>query len=155
MVSSVRRRTRPASRPPATCTSNVNGVFLQDQWSVNNRLTINGGIRTENENVPAYSNAAGMPRQPDQVHVADKIAPRLGFAYDLKGDGKTKVYGSWGVFYDIFKLNLPRGSFGGDKWISYYYTLDTPNFESLRDSRRAPRPAPARSSAASTSAPPR
>ena len=44
------------------------------------------------------------------------------------------MYGSWGVFYDIFKLNLPRGSFGGDKWISYYYTLDTPNFENLRDS---------------------
>ena len=29
------------------------------------------------------------------------------------------------MFYDIFKLELPRGSFGGDKWLSYYYTLDT------------------------------
>ena len=56
----------------------------------------------------------------------DKIAPRAGFAYDVNGDGMNKVYGSWGIFYDIFKLNLPRGSFGGDKWMSYYYTLDTP-----------------------------
>src|SRR5262249_36067862 len=68
----------------------------------------------------------------------DKIAPRLGFAYDLKGDGKTKVYGSWGIFYDIFKLNLPQGSFGGQKWISDYYTLDTPNFETLTSSASCP-----------------
>ena len=47
----------------------------------------------------------------------DKLAPRAGFAYDIKGDGKWKAFGSWGVFYDIFKLELPRGSFGGDKWL--------------------------------------
>ena len=47
----------------------------------------------------------------------DKLAPRVGFAYDVKGDGKWKAYGSWGIFYDIFKLELPRGSFGGDKWL--------------------------------------
>ena len=33
-----------------------------------------------------------------------KLAPRVGFAYDLKGDGRWKAYGSWGIFYDIFKL---------------------------------------------------
>jgi TonB dependent receptor/Carboxypeptidase regulatory-like domain len=118
--------------------SNVNGVFLQDQWSVNNRLTINAGVRTENENVPAYSGAIGVPANPIEFTWGQKVAPRLGFAYDVKGDGKTKAYGSWGVFYDIFKLNLPRGSFGGDKWISYYYTLDTPTFETLRDSSACP-----------------
>jgi carboxypeptidase family protein/TonB-dependent receptor-like protein len=118
--------------------SNVNGIFLQDQWSLNNRLTINAGVRTENENVPAYSNAEGVPANPIKFTWGQKVAPRLGFAYDVGGDGRSKVYGSWGVFYDIFKLNLPRGSFGGDKWISYYYTLDTPNFETLRDSPQCP-----------------
>jgi hypothetical protein len=118
--------------------SNVNGIFLQDQWSVNSRLTINAGVRTENENVPAYSTATGVPPNPIKFGWKDKTAPRLGFAYDVKGDGKSKVYGSWGIFYDIFKLNLPRGSFGGDKWISYYYTLDTPTFETLRDSAQCP-----------------
>src|SRR5439155_20338615 len=38
--------------------SNVNGVFVQDTWAVNSRLTINGGVRTENENVPTYSPGA-------------------------------------------------------------------------------------------------
>lgn len=118
--------------------SNVNGIFVQDQWAINNRLTINAGLRTENENVPAYTDAAGVPPDPIKFNWSDKTAPRLGFAYDLKGDGRSKVYGSWGIFYDIFKLNLPRGSFGGDKWISYYYTLDTPDFESLRASDSCP-----------------
>lgn len=118
--------------------SNVNGVFVQDTWAVNSRLTINGGVRTENENVPTYSPGAGIVANPISFGWKDKVAPRAGFAYDLNGDGKNKIYGSWGIFYDIFKLNLPRGSFGGDKWTSYYYTLDTPNFETLRDSASCP-----------------
>ena len=46
--------------------------------------------------------------------------------------------GSWGVFYDTFKLELPRGSFGGDKWLSYYYTLDTFNWPTLVDGANCP-----------------
>ena len=66
------------------------------------------------------------------------MAPRAGFAYDINGDGRWKAFGSWGVFYDIFKLELPRGSFGGDKWIEYYYTLDTFNWPTLVDSPACP-----------------
>ncbi len=47
----------------------------------------------------------------------DKVAPRLGFAYDVKGDGKWKTYGSWGIFYDIEKLELPRGAWGAENWV--------------------------------------
>jgi len=43
-----------------------------------------------------------------------KIAPRLGGAYDLFHNGKVKIYGGYGVFYDIMKMGLARGSFGSD-----------------------------------------
>ena len=118
--------------------SNVNGFFVQDNWSVTHRLTINAGVRTESENVPAYTTDPTVAKNPIKFGFGDKFAPRLGFALDVRGNGKDKIYASWGVFYDIFKLNLPRGSFGGEKWISYYYTLDTPIFESLRDSPGCP-----------------
>ena len=74
----------------------------------------------------------------------DKLAPRVGFAYDINGDGRWKAFGSWGVFYDIFKLELPRGSFGGDKWTEYYYTLDTFNWPTLVDSPSCPPACPGR-----------
>ena len=103
------------------------GLFLQDAWTVSSRLTVNLGIRTERETVPSYrSNLNGI-----DFGFADKLAPRAGFAYDIKGDGKWKLYGSWGVFYDVMKLELPRGAFGGDVWVQEYYTLDTLDWNTL------------------------
>jgi len=107
-------------------TNNV-GLFVQDAWTLNRRLTLNLGIRTENEDVPSY--------RPDNagVHFTfnDKIAPRAGFAYDVNGDSQWKVYGSWGVFYDLMKLTIGRVMFGGDTWVNYYYTLDSFNWPSI------------------------
>lgn len=111
-------------------TTNI-GLFIQDAWTIGNRLTVNAGVRTERERVPTYTTQADIPEFGIEFDFADKLAPRLGFAYDIKGDGATKVFGSWGVFYDIFKLELPRGSFGGDKWLEYYYTLDTFDYNAL------------------------
>jgi hypothetical protein len=111
--------------------TNLIGLFVQDQWALNNRFTVNLGIRTEQEKVPSYSTAEGVPQYPISFPFSSKVAPRLGFAYDVKGDGRSKVYGSWGIFYDIFKLELPQGSFGGQKWLEYYYTLDNPDWTNL------------------------
>jgi hypothetical protein len=118
-------------------TTNI-GLFIQDSWTVGNRLTINAGIRTEREKVPTYTTGSDIPEFGIEFGFADKFAPRIGAAYDLKGDGRTKLFGNWGVFYDIFKLELPRGSFGGDKWLEYYYTLDTSNWTTLVDGASCP-----------------
>ena len=103
------------------------GFFVQDDWSIGDRLTLNLGIRTEREDVPSY--VPGL--NGIKFGFGDKFAPRAGFAYDLRGDGKWKAFGSYGMFYDIMKLELPRGAFGGDKWIEQYYTLDTLDYLSI------------------------
>lgn len=118
-------------------TTNI-GLFLQDAWTINNRLTVNLGVRTERERVPTYTSGTDIPEFGIEFKFADKLAPRVGFAYDVKGDGNWKVFGSWGIFYDIFKLELPRGSFGGDKWLEYYYTLDNFNWNTLVDNSSCP-----------------
>ena len=118
-------------------TTNI-GLFIQDAWTIGNRLTVNAGLRTERERVPTYTVGEDIPEFGLEFNFADKLAPRVGFAYDMKGDGRTKLFGSWGVFYDIFKLELPRGSFGGDKWLEYYYTLDTFDWPNLVTSGNCP-----------------
>ena len=117
-------------------TNNI-GLFIQDAWTVNSKLTVNIGLRTESEKVPAYAAGPDIPTYGLEFPFKEKLAPRLGFAYDVTGDGKWKAYGSWGIFYDIFKLELPRGSFGGDKWLDYY-TLDTYVWDTLTSASGCP-----------------
>ena len=106
------------------------GLFLQDSWTtMNDRLTLNIGVRTEQEKVPSYADPAlGLREYAIEFDFQDKIAPRFGFAYDLFGNGRSKVFGSWGRYYDITKMEMPRGSFGGDKWIWFDYKIEDPDW---------------------------
>ncbi|HEY0005347.1 MAG TPA: TonB-dependent receptor [Pyrinomonadaceae bacterium] len=100
------------------------GVYAQDSWQPTTRLTLNLGLRAEKEDVPTF--AAGT--EPIKFGWTDKLAPRLGFAYDVFGTGKMKIFGSYGQFYDRFKYQLPRGSFGGDRLLRYFFALPDPNY---------------------------
>ncbi len=123
-------------------TTNV-GLFVQDAWTISDRVTVNLGLRTETERVdpfqPGLDLATGLPAEGGSgmeaitFGLAEKLAPRLGVAWDLKGDGRWKTYASWGVFYDIFKMNMSRSSLGGDKWQEYWYTLETADWSTLLD----------------------
>lgn len=88
----------------------LQSLYFQDKWQPVRRLTLNLGVRIEKEFIPTFN---GVP-----VQVAygwgDKIAPRIGGAFDVTGDGKTKIFASYGKFFDRLKFELPAGSFGGD-----------------------------------------
>ena len=100
--------------------SNLNqGFYIQDKYQPLNRLTLNLGVRFEKEDLPSFNGLA----PPINFGWTDKIAPRLGFAYDIFGDGKTKIFASYGRFYDRLKFELPRGSFGGDKFYQDYFEI--------------------------------
>lgn len=106
--------------------SNNQAIFFQDTWRVNRHLTLNLGVRTEREYLPSFASDSNIPSKAITFPWSDKFSPRIGAAWDPKGDGKQRIYASWGRFYDIMKYELPRGSFGGDKWLDYMYTLDDP-----------------------------
>ena len=105
--------------------ANIISLYVQDQWQIGDRLTLNIGLRTENENVPDVP--AGHQDNALRVRVGEKLAPRLGFSYDVMGKGRAKLYASYGRYYDWTKYEMPRGSFGGDIWCIKYRAIDNPN----------------------------
>ena len=106
-----------------TAGSNVTHLYVQDSWKVLPRLVINAGVRLEKETIPSFR--TDIKKYALQFGFGDKIAPRIGASYDLFGNGKVKISGGWGRYFDWTKYDLARGTFGGDIWHRFYRTLDS------------------------------
>lgn len=85
----------------------IYGFFLQDDWTMTPKFTLNLGLRYDlepkvtNKDLPDPLDEG--PRSMD----ADNISPRLGFAYDVAGTGRTVVRGGIGRYYGNILLNIP------------------------------------------------
>jgi hypothetical protein len=100
--------------PSDSFTNKPLGGFWQDSWRVSPNLTLNYGIRYDVEFAPTFKppdalaqagyNYLGLQKgiQTD----TNNVQPRFGVAWDPKGDGKTVVRGSYGIFYDHPLLGL-------------------------------------------------
>lgn len=119
-------------------------LYIQDSWTIANKLTLNVGIRSESEYIPSFD--PNFDVTPIKFNFADKLAPRLGIVYDVFGDSSLKVFGNFAIYYDVMKLYLAEGAFGGFKWKYSYFALneldwtqiaanfpETGNFEDLAD----------------------
>lgn len=121
-------------RHNAKVSSRNQGYFIQDSWQVRHNITINPGVRIENEFLPPYTktaaNGAPIPN-PIKFGWGDKVSPRIGGAWDIRGDGKWKFSAVYSQIYDVLKYELARGSFGGDYWHSRVYKLDNPDINAV------------------------
>jgi hypothetical protein len=108
---------------------NSYAIYLQDSWTIGGKLTLNAGLRTESEYIPTFN--PDVPPEfakPIEFGFADKLAPRFGAVYDVFGDSSLKIFGTFGIYYDVMKLYVAEGAFGGFKWQTDYYTLDVADY---------------------------
>ncbi len=136
--------------------------FLQDDWRIHPRLTLNLGLRYELslpwvhpqdlwgsirigqqsqriKTAPVgmvFPNDPGVPRG---LVATDKnnFAPRLGFAWDLFGNGRTSLRGAYGIFYETVNADIVQNT---SQPFSYTFTIPTPF--SLTDPLRGQPPIP-------------
>lgn len=117
--------------------NNQTGFYFQDDWNVNQKLTFNLGLRYDIVTGLSINQSTSKLYQdlhnsqfgfswlaPFQGNASGTISmdknnfqPRLGAAYDLKGDGQTVLRGGWGLYYDFPYTNanllFPLAALGG------------------------------------------
>ena len=130
----MQRYVDPRTGEPVTAFSELTqtewAAFIEDDWKVSNNLTVNLGLRYENYGT--FKDSDGTLRNlvlnpgtsiferiadarvdfVDEFYPSDNnnVGPRLGFAWDPKGDGKMSVRGGYGLAYDRL-MNLPAENY--------------------------------------------
>ncbi|MGD0443049.1 MAG: carboxypeptidase regulatory-like domain-containing protein [Edaphobacter sp.] len=119
--------------------------FATDNWRITPNLTLTLGVRYEYEYVPGnpvpntgnpgIGDTVGVPQTADHPDDRNNIGPRVGFSYNLYGNGKTILRGGYGLYYgriinsNILQTYLESGSPNAQLSFSSLFTSATANSE--------------------------
>jgi Carboxypeptidase regulatory-like domain len=129
--------------------TNEYSFFIQDDFRVNPRWTLNFGLRYEYQQLPSavLPNASTTVIPNDGRTLAEatstlpsdknNFGPRFGFAYDITGDGKTSLRGGAGIYYGrilgghVWNNLLKTGNPAGQGTVSIAATTTTGCFPAV------------------------
>ncbi len=96
-------------------------AYLRDSWQLRPHLTINAGLRYEEQRLRhaahlrgTVDDRTGERRGTDAMVLDGMWSPRLGAIYDWTKEARGKVYGHWGRFYESVPMDINDRAFGGE-----------------------------------------
>ncbi len=95
-------------------TTETNALYVQDSWAVTPNLTVNLGLRYEE-----FINKNGIGEQ--FIDIDGQYAPRLGMIWDPSGEGRSKVFASYGEYYLPVAANTNIRMAGNEVFEHTYY----------------------------------
>jgi hypothetical protein len=93
------------------------GGFLQNSWSILDKVTLNLGVRYDTQLLYNTDGNLGMV-------VPNQISPRAGVIYDFTQKGKSKIYASFARFHESVPLDIADRALSGDRQIRSFRRLD-------------------------------
>jgi hypothetical protein len=114
--------------------------YLRDSWQVRPNLTVNLGLRIEEQRLryasflqntvnPVTGDAIGK----NALVLGGQIAPRVGVLYDWTKEGRSKAYAHWGRFYESIPMQINENAFGNP--VLYAQTWTPANCGGMADPR--------------------
>jgi hypothetical protein len=91
--------------------------FVQDTFTLGDRLTIRPGVRYEQQTLVGQVISASGTTQND-LTLSGNWAPRIGATYDVMGNGRSKIFANWGRFYAKIPNDLAARALSADAGIS-------------------------------------
>ena len=102
------------------------GGFVQDSWSVMDKITVNIGGRYDAQMMYGPNGSLGLS-------LPNQWSPRLGVIYDPTQSGRMKVYGNYARLYESVPLDIADRSLSGEPGLSASYACDALDPAQLRN----------------------
>ena len=94
-----------------TVKSQIVGFFVQDSWSIMDKVTLNLGLRYDSLTMKSNTGVVG-------IALNDQWSPRIGLVWDPTQQGKSKIYANYGRYYENIPLDIANRSLSAESQIS-------------------------------------